>query len=238
MIKRNKKIEKATLMNLIQYGLTIVIGVLLMVYPQIGILEPVYYISIVFYTLSFITCLFYFLGRRKNDYESILMALINVVIASYLFMVQDKSSTEVLGIAVSAYTILIIFNKMYRAYILKKNEDILWGVKYITSLLLAFLGLLTMFNLFNEISVVILMFGYYFILFGIINLMEPLVELLFEFNGIKNFLKYIEGAEIQKNKTKKKAIKKLEKDISTKVKEKTTGKNKNNSKKTLVKNKK
>ena len=198
MNKNGKKIETTVLVNMIQYVLLIMLGTFMMVYPEIGVMNPIFYVSTVFYIFSFITCLFYFIGRRKGDYENILLSLINVIVASYLFLLQDKTNTDILGVAISVYTILVIFNKMYSAYRLKSTDNIMWGMKYLTSLLLAFLGMLTMFNLFNERSVVTLMFGYYFIVFGIINFMEYLVEALVEFRGIKVFLKYIEEADVKK----------------------------------------
>ncbi len=211
MDKKVKKIEKSIIMNIIQYLVIIVIGALVMFNPQIGILEPVYYISIVFYIFSFITCLCYFIGRRQDDYENLLLSLINVIVASFLFLMQGKSGPDILGISIAIYTLFVIFNKLFTAYILKSKGNVLWGLKYITSLLLAFLGLLTMLNLFNEVSVVTLMFGYYFILFGIINFIEPLIETLFEFNGVKSFLKYIEGAEVVKKSPSKTVEKPVEK---------------------------
>ena len=124
------------------------------------------------------------------------------------------------------YTLLIIVNRGLIVYKYKTNDNYLWIIKFIITFLIAFLGILTIINLYNELSVQTLIIGYYFVTLGIMLITEPLFKLFIspkKFNEI--VAKILE--EDEKSETKKQPVVKK----SSTNKPKTTIKKSNTTKK-------
>lgn len=185
------KVKLNVFINIIYSLLIFIIGIIVMNYPSLGMLSPIYFVSIMFFILSFLSTLAYFLGRKNNDYELIIISLINVLIASYMFICQNGDAPIILGTGVLLFTLLNVLIKGYYTYEYKKEKKYIWSVKLLSSILLFLIGTLTTVNLYNNLSVITIMFGYYFITYGLINLIEPSFEYLVQIGYFKNLIKEI-----------------------------------------------
>ncbi len=188
IIKKNPLILTKGILCII----TILTGILLMSYPALGMLDPVFFISMIFYLLAFFSVTAYFIKRVKDDYELLLISFSNILIGTFMFLMQDIRASLVLGAGILFYTLLNLVIKGYYLYKFKKEKDYNWSVKLIESSIIILIGILTIFNLINEISVFTLMFGYYFITYGIINMIEPVFTYLIESGSLKELLKEID----------------------------------------------
>lgn len=188
IIKKNPLILTKGILCII----TILTGILLMSYPALGMLDPVFFISMIFYLLAFFSVTAYFIKRVKDDYELLLISFSNILIGTFMFLMQDMRASLVLGAGILFYTLLNLVIKGYYLYKFKKEKDYNWSVKLIESSIIILIGILTIFNLINEISVFTLMFGYYFITYGIINMIEPVFTYLIESGSLKELLKEID----------------------------------------------
>lgn len=187
-----KKIIKENpiiLIKAILYLIIFMIGVLLMSYPALGMIKPVYYVSMTFYAVSFFTILAYFIKRDKNNYELLLISLNNILIATFMFVFQSEISNLVLGTSMVVYTLFNISIKGIYVNKYKNENNYIWSTKLIELVLLVLVGMLTAINLYSEMSVITLMFGYYFITYGIINLMEPIYSYLIKSGYFKEIFK-------------------------------------------------
>lgn len=190
-----KKIFKEmpfVLIKVILYLLIIIFGMLLMSYPALGMIKPVYFISMTFYAISFFTIFAYFIKRNKDNYELLLISLNNIIIATFMFVFQNETSKIVLGTSIIVYTLFNISIKGLYAYRYKNENNYIWTTKLIELVLLVLIGSLTAINLYSEMSVITLMFGYYFITYGIINLLEPIYNYLIESGYLKEIIKKID----------------------------------------------
>lgn len=188
IIKKNPLILTKGILCII----TTLTGILLMSYPALGMLDPVFFISMIFYLLAFFSVTAYFIKRVKDDYELLLISFSNILIGTFMFLMQDMRASLVLGAGILFYTLLNLVIKGYYLYKFKKEKDYNWSVKLIESSIIILIGILTIFNLINEISVFTLMFGYYFITYGIINMIEPVFTYLIESGSLKELLKEID----------------------------------------------
>ena len=92
-----------------------------MTFPALGMVEPIYFISIIFFIFSFLNIAAYFMAKKNIDYELLFMALLNLLIGTFLFIMQYEEESFILGTFVLAYTIGTLLIKGYYTEILKRK---------------------------------------------------------------------------------------------------------------------
>ena len=202
MVKEEKK---RNIIEAVLYFLLIIMGIIIMSFPAFGLINPIFYLGALFYIYAFFTVIAYFTSRKEKDYELLFNSLINIIVASFLIAVPNENVPFMLGTAMLIYTLLIIVNRGLIVYKYKTNDNYLWIIKFIITFLIAFLGILTIINLYNELSVQTLIIGYYFVTLGIMLITEPLFIL---FISPKKFNKIVAKIleEDEKSETKKQPV--------------------------------
>lgn len=174
--------------NLISNILIMVMGILIMIFKTFGLIDIILYISILFYILAFIKVITYFIRRKEDDYETLILALISTVIATFMFIYKSDSVSITLGLGLAIFSILEIVNRGYRILVLKKEDNFMWTIKFITTFVIGVLGLLTSINFYNETTVQTMMIAYYFITFGLILTIENFIEIFINDKKFKKIL--------------------------------------------------
>lgn len=177
MKKNLKSIDLHLIANLILSVIVLIMGIIIMIFKAFGLTDIILYVSILFYIFAFFSIIAYFIKRREGDYELLLLSLINIIVATYMFVFQNDNLPMILGSAMTVYTILMVANRGYKVLMLKNQDNFVWTVKFIMTFLLAFVGILTTINLFNETTVQTMMMGYYFISTGVLMTIESAIEL-------------------------------------------------------------
>lgn len=214
-----KKYGKRIISEVVLYSLVVIMGIMLISFPTFGLIEPVYYVSILFYLFAFLSIIVYFIERRDGDYELLFLSLINILSASFMFLLKENNMSLVLGTGMTIFIVLFLINKGYSICKLKKNDNYIWVIEFMTSFLVVFLTLLTIINLYKGTTVTTLMFGFYFIAFGIFELVVPLFKIFAKSETFDNFIKSIvsqEQIEIPKKEKKKTRKKKTVRKITKK----------------------
>ena len=157
--------------------LVIIMGIVIMIFKSFGLLDMVLYTSILFFIFSFFSVICYFIKRKEGDYEILLLALINIITATFMFALKSYDNEVVLGTGMVIFTVLMLANRCYKVFTLKSENSYMWTVKFICTFLIGFLGMLTCINLYKAVTVPTLMFGYYFISLGVILTIESVFEL-------------------------------------------------------------
>lgn len=157
--------------------LVIIMGIVIMIFKSFGLLDMVLYTSILFFIFSFFSVICYFIKRKEGDYEILLLALINIITATFMFALKSYDNEVVLGTGMVIFTVLMLANRCYKVFTLKSENSYMWTVKFICTFLSGFLGMLTCINLYKAVTVPTLMFGYYFISLGVILTIESVFEL-------------------------------------------------------------
>lgn len=195
-----KNLNISLVSNLILSVIVIIIGIITTVFKSFGLVDIVLYASILFYVFAFFSIIAYFVKRNKGDYETLLLSLINIITATVMFVLKGQDELMVLGLGMTLYTIMILFNRMYKIICLKSENSFMWIVKFVTTFLIGVLGALTAYNLFNEVSVQTLLYGYYFITFGVIMTLENTIDLVVTDDKFDKAMKKIIAEEDSKNK--------------------------------------
>lgn len=199
-----EKIERKKLLGVDAFLCLIItiIGYILLKNPQLEVLKPLAYSSAIFYMIAFFALIAYFVDRRKDDYEQLLFALNNIIVGTYLIISSTKpNSGQVLGDAVLFYSIFNFINKGYYATKLSKENNVDTFPKTAICIILLLLGILVINNLYNEITMQTLILGYYFLAFGVLSIVEPLVMYILRFPKIHNYFQNL--MEEEQNQLKK-----------------------------------
>lgn len=162
------------------------------------------YVVPLFYMFSFFGLLAYFVNRRKGDYEFLALGLINIVAGSYVIVNSYyPSSSFIIGSTILLYSIANVLNKGYHTKALMNKKNILFLPKLATTVLLGLLGVLVVFSLYDNTDVQTMILGYYFMAFGLLNLIEPFLTIIITNPKLANQIK----EPTKENKKEKKSVK-------------------------------
>lgn len=199
--------------DLMLYCFFVVVGYLMLKFPELEVLKPVEYAPPIFYMFAFMSLVAYFVNRRPNDYEFLFFGLINVIVGTYVLINEYFSdSSFIIGSAVLLYAIANVLNKGYHTKKLIADNDINVYIKLAVTTLLTLLSLLVLTDLFNNSEAVDMVLGYYFMGFGLISLFEPLLMVLSKNPKVETYLVSLTESYSKKStKKKKKTIKEIKK---------------------------
>lgn len=208
-----KELDKTFLgIDLMLYCIYVVMGYILIGFPEVEILNPMEYSPVLFFMFGFFSLVAYFLNRRSNDYEYLFLGLINITIGSFILAnVLFGNDALIMALAVSAYSLAIILNKSYHLFNMFKNKNINFYPKTITVILLILIGLLTVSPIFAKYAAANMILGYYLMAFGLVNLLEVLLTILIRNPRLDNALTSIFGLAPVKTTKKKVVLKEIKK---------------------------
>ena len=220
--KMNKKLIKEydgrlVILDIMLYVIIAVIGFILLNFSNIENIDPITYAPTLFYTFGFFSILLYFANRKRNDYEFLIFGFINVCVGTFILIYSTfPNSGFILADAVLVYSIANVLNKGYSCRVLLKEKNLNFFIKISVTILLFVLGVLVVSSIYNRVEVGSLVLAYYFIIFGLLSLLEPLFMVLT--NNVKvekyilDFLSYAsENIEEDKEIKETKEIKEVKK---------------------------
>ena len=183
-----KRMEINLISQLVLSIFILLVGVIIMIFKAFGLIDINLYVSILFFTLAFLSTIAYFIRRKEGDYELLILSLIHIVIATFIYVFRSSNAPMILGASMTIYTILIILNRGYKVLMLRRQNNYMWIIKFVITFLISFLGILTSFNLYNEVTVQTMMFGYYFISLGFMMALEDTIELFITDDKLRKLL--------------------------------------------------
>lgn len=200
--------------DILLYAIFVVIGFILLNLDgteKINLVECTYTL---FYVFGFFSLFAYFINRIEDDYEFLVFGFINICVGSFIMIYSaypDKGF--ILADAVLIYSIANVLNKFYHCKLLLEKRDINFFPKIAISFLLLFLGVFVVSSLYNKVQVGSIILGYYFIIFGLFSLLEPLISILTKNAKIEKYILNIlsfDGKKAKvKTETKEEMVKKV-----------------------------
>ena len=234
-----KELEKRYLIvEILLYLMYAVTGFALLGVCKDKLFDVMDYAYAFFYSLAFFTLLAYFINRRPINYELLFLGLINVCVGSFvLAYMAFPSGGFILSDAVLVYAICNVINKLYHCKKMIEERDINFFPKIAVTIMLFFIGVVVVSELYTKISAGILILGYYFAVFGLLSMLEPLTKVLSNNKSIKEFVFNFLSYNDREEKKEKVVVKEIETE-KPKVKKKTRkspAKKKTTTKKTTTK---
>ena len=163
-----------------KYMIEIIIAIFMIISGAITLILPMVGISnvkeVVCFVFGFIA-LIYFGGFIKcfkdKDMESIATFLISLIACILYLALENKPINLALILLLFVGVVSLIRLKKADFYNDRRNK--VWKVQIITLGLFILTGILTAVNLFYQSEVQLLMFGYFFLINGILELIDPLI---------------------------------------------------------------
>ena len=208
-----KELDRTFLgIDLMLYCIYVVMGYILIGFPEVEILNPMEYSPVLFFMFGFFSLVAYFLNRRVGNYEYLFLGLINVMVATFVLVhAFFGNDALIMALVISIYSLSIILNKSYYLVHMLKNKDINFYPKTITVILLILIGLLTVSPIFAKYAAANMILGYYLMAFGLVNLLEVLLTILIRNPRLDNALTSIFGLAPVKTTKKKVVLKEIKK---------------------------
>lgn len=220
------KTNKRTASEILLYMFTLIMGLYLIFYPDFGHSNPLFTVACMFVVLAFISFIAYYAGKKEGDYELLLLSLVNIVIAVFLYYFRDGNLAFILSFSLSAWSFFYITLKMISAFQYKFENHKQYSLKIITAIITLLIASVSIFKLFNDdVLVSLLVYGYFFIIISSLNFLEvALNTIVFDTND-KNTFKIIKPTQ-KKQTVQIKQVKTLveEKEIEASKKKPTTKK--------------
>lgn len=200
--------ERANLgADILLYIAITIIGYIIMNLSWQSVFNPMEDISILFFIFGFFSVVTYFITRRKDDYEFLIFALINICVAAFIiYFTNNPDSGYTLVDAVLIYSLAIVFNKMFHVFKLLKRKNLNALPKLAAALLLVFLGTFIVSGLYTKLDDGIIILAYYLITFGILSLFEPLLAIVLTNKKVERFLMVLLSYELDDEEDEKKKI--------------------------------
>ena len=196
--------------DIMLYFIIAVIGFSLLKITASTTIDTIQFIPSIFYIIGFFGLITYFTNRRKDDYEFLIFSLINICTATFLIANQNYGDDSfIVADAMLFYALANLLNKCYYSSLLIKEKNINFFPKISISIILALLGIFTVYELYNKIDYGVIIISYYFVALGLISLLEPLSLIIMRNSNVEEKILLVLKYEI-KTKEKKNKIRELD----------------------------
>ena len=171
-MKYKQKVDTAVALILI------LIGTILLILPLYKI-DNIKSLSIIVFSLySIISIIQFFLTKKSKDYEGLHTFLASLVglVCCIIFKVQNDPSK--LAMTLMVWIGLMSLTKLKKTDYYHDRKDRMWKLHAVILAIFILVGLLTCINLYFETMVQVIVFGFFMLIHGILELFEPVVKTL------------------------------------------------------------
>ncbi len=165
--------------DVITAGLLLIVGVVLLILPSIGKIPNTKLVCVVvFSAFGIINLIKYFINRQSKDTEGILMFIANLISILSLSFVKTENTPMDLSIVLMIWIILMSLIKLKKADYYHDRRDRMWKINIFMLVVFIITGLLTAINLGYENKVQVIILGYFFLVNGLLQMIDPIVKSL------------------------------------------------------------
>lgn len=171
--------DRRTLVEFIIAGILIFISCIVLILPLFNIdnIKMIFTSIISLYGISHLIKNFTTLASK--DYSGFGTSL-NSVIVLILMMFLDVNEPWNLALLLFVWVILMSLTKLKESDYYHDRKNKLWKLNVCNLLLFILVGILTTINLYYPSEVQIIILGFFFLIHGILELMDPLVAYIIE----------------------------------------------------------
>lgn len=214
--------------DIMLYAIMCIIGYMLLNAEFTSTIAIYDYLVSIFFVCGFLSIIAYFLNKREDDYEFLFFGLINICVSCFiLFNSKNNDVGFIISNSLLFYSLAYFLNKTVHVYKLIKKKSLNFIPKCAIMILVFILMLIATMSIYDKLEVAYVIYGYYFIGFGLLSIMEVLLILLINGKSVRkkmiNFLDYKEEVKVKKEpkkiknvKSKRITTKKVEKEIEEK----------------------
>lgn len=172
--------NKKQKVELIIAAFLILCGSLLLIFPLFQFIKVKLIFLSVLIIYSILNFIKFLLVRKDKDYEGLFVSLASIVVLVIVIFLDVESVPWYLALSLFIWIILMSLIKLKKADYYNDRKNKVWILEIVTLILFILTGLLTTINLYYENSIQILVLGYFYLIHGILELVDPLTMYLNE----------------------------------------------------------
>ena len=170
------KISKKYMLEIVVAVILLLTGACMLFLPFMGVTNCKVVLRIMYGIISLVY-LGWFIKRPKDkDFESLFSFFASFV--SLILCIILKNTPSNLALILLLYVMMLSLTRLKKADFYHDRRNRIWQINLITLAVLILSGLLSSINLYYQSAVQILVFGYFFFINGILELVDPLVLFL------------------------------------------------------------
>lgn len=156
----------------------ILIGIILLVLPIFNITNLKYLSFGIFALYTILNLIQFILTRKSKDYEGLHSAIGSLIILIASIVLKPEESPKTLAMLLMTWIIFMSLAKLKKMDYYHDKKDRMWKIRFLNLALFIISGILTCLNLAHPNSIQILIIGFFMLIHGILELLDPIVKTL------------------------------------------------------------
>lgn len=169
--------KRKEIVDFITAGILVVVGALVLIMPLIKLTNVKYILMFILGFTGVMNLVKFLLTNKSRDYEGMFTAIASIVDLLILGLI-DTSSPLNLALVIFVWVIMMSLIKLKKCDYYHDREKKIWLLRIITLIIFVISGLLCVINLYYEPSVQVLIIGFFFLINGILELIDPITNYL------------------------------------------------------------
>lgn len=158
--------------------LSILIGIVIIIFPLIGI-TSIKWISLgIFSSYTILSSIQFILTIDSKDYEGLYSAIASFIIVIAHFIWDVQSSPKILALFLMGWILLMSLTKLKKADFYHDKKDRMWKYSLTNLGIFIITGILSSISFSYGIETEIIVLGFFMIINGILELFEPITKSL------------------------------------------------------------
>ena len=178
--------DRRTLVEFVVGWILVLIGGLIMVLPLFNIISVKKVFILVISLYSIIHLIKNFLILESKEYSGFSTSLACVAVLIILLFKDINDNPLNLALILFIWIILMSLIKLKESDYYHDHKNRLWELNIVNLILFIFTGILTTVNLYCTPDIQILVLGFFFLVNGILDLMDPLVAYVINKQSMSN----------------------------------------------------
>lgn len=154
------------------------IGVVLLCLPLMKINNINFVLNIVFIAYIVLNIIRFILTKESKDVQSLLNIIATLIALIINLIYHPYKTPRTLAIFIMTWILLMSISKLKKADYYHDRRDRMWKISCLNLVLFIVTGILVSINLAYSASVQILMFGFFILINGILEIFDPIVKIL------------------------------------------------------------
>lgn len=152
----------------------VITGSLLLVFPLINFMNVKTIFCGVLIIYAVLNCIKYILTRKSKDFEGLLTFLASFITLVVALKIDITLKPWNLAVSLFIWVILMSLIKLKKSDYYNDRKNKMWIIKMVSLGLFILTGILSTINLYYTVDIQILVLGFFFLINGILDLLEPL----------------------------------------------------------------
>lgn len=154
--------------------LLIILGLIIISLPILDIINLKFTLYFAFGTIAIFNLISYIITHKDKDLESILTFSISVFII-ILIAILGVSETVNVAVILTIWVAVVSIIRLKKADYYDDRKNKAWIIQMVSLAIFIITGILTAINLNHSAEIKVLLFGYFFLINGILELIDPLI---------------------------------------------------------------